>query len=191
MARTREFETEDAIEAVLNIFWRKGYADTSMSDLEAATGLKRQSLYRVFPDKRAIYLAALELYETVAVDAALVILNGAGDPVARLAKFLNEATKETRKSGERRGCFLCNASVDQVQHDAQVATIVNRMTIKLKNGLTSVIKEIPHFNDAEATKLAASILATYFGMRVMARANMKTRDLEAAAKIALSSLDAG
>jgi AcrR family transcriptional regulator len=63
MARLREFEIGEALDGVMDVFWRQGYEGASMQDIEAATGLNKQSLYRIFPDKRAMYLAALERYE--------------------------------------------------------------------------------------------------------------------------------
>ena len=45
MARTREFDMDQALDAALSTFWTQGYQATSMTDLMEATGLhKEQSL---------------------------------------------------------------------------------------------------------------------------------------------------
>lgn len=44
------------------IFWTRGYADTSIHDLERATGVNKSGLYAEFRDKDAIFLACLRHY---------------------------------------------------------------------------------------------------------------------------------
>ena len=41
MARTREFDPEEALDKAVQLFWRKGYFDTSMDDLVKETGVSR------------------------------------------------------------------------------------------------------------------------------------------------------
>jgi len=62
MARPRAFEPEEAVRQALLVFWHKGYDATSLSDIEAATGVARMSLYNVFGDKDGLFQAALERY---------------------------------------------------------------------------------------------------------------------------------
>lgn len=62
MARPREFDTDTAVRDALLVFWRKGYAATTMQDLEHATGLGRMSLYNAFGGKEDLFQAALERY---------------------------------------------------------------------------------------------------------------------------------
>ena len=44
------------------VFWDHGYEGASLPDLMAGTGLSRGSLYKAFGDKKALLLAALDLY---------------------------------------------------------------------------------------------------------------------------------
>ena len=44
------------------VFWRKGFAATSMNDLCDAMGIRSPSLYAAFGSKEALYLEALEHY---------------------------------------------------------------------------------------------------------------------------------
>ena len=84
MARLREFEIGEALDGVMGVFWRQGYDGASMQDIEAATGLNKQSLYRIFPDKRAMYLAALERFEAIEFEKAALLR----DEVVELRKVL-------------------------------------------------------------------------------------------------------
>ena len=46
--RTKEFDPEEVENAVMQVFWRKGFAATSIQDLVEETGLSRSSLYSSF-----------------------------------------------------------------------------------------------------------------------------------------------
>lgn len=63
MARTKEFDPDAALRAALELFWRRGYEATSMSDLVEHLGVGRASIYATFGNKRELYLKALARYE--------------------------------------------------------------------------------------------------------------------------------
>jgi AcrR family transcriptional regulator len=62
MAGVRQFDEQDAFEKSIALFWRKGYADTSMQDLADATGIQRGSLYNAYGGKDALFLRAYEIH---------------------------------------------------------------------------------------------------------------------------------
>ena len=62
MGRPREFDRDAALEAAMFLFWRKGFATTSMNDLCGAMGVGSPSLYAAFGSKEALYLEAVEYY---------------------------------------------------------------------------------------------------------------------------------
>jgi AcrR family transcriptional regulator len=41
------------------VFWKHGFADTSLQDLERATGVNKSGLYTEFRDKEDLFLACL------------------------------------------------------------------------------------------------------------------------------------
>src|SRR5271166_5705935 len=60
--RPRGFKPETALNQVMDVFWKDGFAATSLDDVSAATGLNRPSLYGAFGDKRTLYLQAYSQY---------------------------------------------------------------------------------------------------------------------------------
>jgi AcrR family transcriptional regulator len=66
IGRPREFDTERALELATQLFWRKGYEGTSLSDLTGTLGIKRPSLYAAFGNKEALFRLALDRYEAKA-----------------------------------------------------------------------------------------------------------------------------
>jgi AcrR family transcriptional regulator len=61
--RPREFSEEQALRAAVELFWRKGYEGTSLSDLTDAMAITRPSLYATFGNKEQLFFRALDLYQ--------------------------------------------------------------------------------------------------------------------------------
>jgi len=189
MARPREFDIEEALDAVMGVFWRLGFDGTSMQDIEAATGLNKQSLYRIFEDKRSMYLAALARYEAVETEKARAALSGDAPAKAKFEKLYDAALGLAAK-GDRSGCFLCNAATDQGQADAETTEFVNAAIKRIEKLFRSALADTASYkNDAKLLeKRAANLLAVYFGLRVMTKAGMPLRVLKAAASAAVESI---
>ena len=62
IGRPEGFDRDAALEAAMVLFWRKGFAATSMNDLCDAMGVRSPSLYAAFGSKEALYLEAIEHY---------------------------------------------------------------------------------------------------------------------------------
>ncbi|MEX3629140.1 MAG: helix-turn-helix domain-containing protein [Burkholderia sp.] len=62
MAGVRQFDEGEMLDKALALFWKKGYADTSMQELAAATGVQRGSLYNAYRDKETLFLRVFKVY---------------------------------------------------------------------------------------------------------------------------------
>lgn len=62
MGRLKCFDRNEVLEAAIQLFWRKGFADTSLSDLEKATGVNKSGLYSEFKDKEDIFFESMKRY---------------------------------------------------------------------------------------------------------------------------------
>ena len=59
----------------MRLFWRKGYAATSVEDLIETLHLSRSSLYDTFGDKRTLFIEALKLYSERVISSTARTLN--------------------------------------------------------------------------------------------------------------------
>src|SRR6267154_3085880 len=62
MGRPRAFDMDQALERALQVFWRKGYEGTSLTDLTEAMGINPPSLYAAFGNKEGLFHKAVERY---------------------------------------------------------------------------------------------------------------------------------
>jgi len=62
MGRAKNFSREEVLEKAMPVFWKHGFADTSLQDLERATGVNKSGLYTEFRDKEDLFLACLRRY---------------------------------------------------------------------------------------------------------------------------------
>lgn len=189
LGRPREFNEDEALSTIMGIFWAKGFEGTSLSDLVEATGLKKGSLYAAFGDKRAMYRKALALYDQTWIDAAACRLSGEGEPLSRIEALLQAASSNE----DRRGCFLCNAAIDQASVDADAGRLVQASLGRLEAALAGAIIEMGGPGDKSADgagRRAHHLMSVYFGLRVLARSGAGKAMMDDARSVALAALAA-
>src|ERR1700731_1172453 len=59
MGRPKNFSREEVLEKAMPVFWKHGFSDTSLQDLERATGVNKSGLYTEFRDKEDLFVACL------------------------------------------------------------------------------------------------------------------------------------
>ena len=60
--RPRAFDTERALDAAVEVFWRHGFEGASLAGLATAMGINKPSIYAAFGDKAQLFQAALRRY---------------------------------------------------------------------------------------------------------------------------------
>lgn len=169
MARPREFDETRVKEALMEVFWEKGYEATSMQDLVDATGLLKGSLYGAFGDKQTLYLIALEHYDHTRIQAGIDMLSGAGGSVEKIRRLFDSVIESAKTGLFAGGCLLCNASVEMAPVDklvkGSVKKTLHRLQVAVKAAIESKIKD-----SDEIQALSGFIICAYLGARVLAKA---------------------
>lgn len=181
MARTKEFNEDQALDKAVEIFWHKGYNGTSAQDLVTHLGLSRSSLYDTFGDKQKLFSKALQRYQKQGQDAIKDLLEESKDIKATLTLIFKQAVLESLEDRITKGCFMVNSAVELAMHDDEIANIVgdNRQTMEaifskaVKKGQES--GQIS--TQQEARTLARFIYNNYTGIRVLARSGEKDKQV--------------
>lgn len=106
--RPRTYDPAEALSQVMQTFWQKGYAGTSVDDLCAATGLNKPSLYAGLGDKQRLYHLALQAYVQQVGAGMVGVL---GDPRLSLREALDQLMHQAVSLyQDGRGCFLVSTT---------------------------------------------------------------------------------
>ena len=62
IGRPLGFDPDHVLEIAMTLFWEHGYDGVSISDLTAATGINRRSLYATFGSKEQLFYRAVDRY---------------------------------------------------------------------------------------------------------------------------------
>lgn len=193
MPRKKEFDVEEALRAVMEVFWRSGFDGTSIEDLTEATGVKRQSLYNALGEKRDMFIKALRKYEAEEGDNALAHVESQETGRGAIEYLFTALVENCSKDESRRGCFVVNTALEAC-HDEETQSVVGNAITAFesffKRNLRRGQKEGDIPSTVDANTAASGLLATYIGIRVVARTDEGEKLIKKMAKHALRSLDA-
>lgn len=147
MGRPKKFCRTDILCKAIPLFWKKGFADTGLQDIEKATGVNKSGLYSEFKDKEDLFVQSLNYY--------LETRNGkeilSKEPLGwnNIEEFL---TKVMACSESQGGCFSVSSMRDLSSLPAEANEMVNKSFVQLKKSIATNIA-------AEETKMDSSLLA--------------------------------
>jgi TetR/AcrR family transcriptional regulator, transcriptional repressor for nem operon len=142
LGRPREFDTDAALAAAMEEFWARGFHETSLADLEAATGLHRGSLYAAFGEKHRLFLTALERYGRWALGRLEEQLAAEASPLGGVRRHLeDQALRAGDHSGRRRGCLLSNSALELLPGDREAATVIAECQRAIIDRLTDALEQ--------------------------------------------------
>src|SRR3984957_21331204 len=95
MGRPKTFSRQGVLEKALPVFWRHGYADTSLQEIEEATGVNKSGLYAEFEGKEDLFLQSLRYYLDEQEKKRLLTATPLG--WANIARFLRLAPGNTHR----------------------------------------------------------------------------------------------
>lgn len=170
--RPLSFDREAALQQAMLLFWKHGYEATSLAALTHAMGVTAPSIYSAFGDKKQLFLEAVTRYVSGPVTSEEIIDGAATARDAAFALLKASATGFTGRSTPA-GCLLassaisCSSAAADVQ--AELAAIRRRIESRLRGRIRQAVEAGEMRRDADATALAAHVMAVIQGMSTLAR----------------------
>jgi TetR/AcrR family transcriptional repressor of nem operon len=193
MARPRSFDADQVREEAMREFWERGYRDTSVEDLVAATGLRPGSLYNAFPGgKRELFIDALERYSTLVVPRKLGALEGPDASLAEVRAYFDGLVEDLLSEEGRMGCLMVNSTVELAATDSEVGAIVRGHMARLERNVARALATARERGEISAAVDPAAraklLMATGMGLMVVGKTNPGREVLETIVAAAFADL---
>ncbi|GGM97157.1 TetR/AcrR family transcriptional regulator [Streptomyces fuscichromogenes] len=191
MVRIREFDIDQAVDRAMDLFWRRGYAGTSLQDLLQELSIGSGSFYAAFGSKEQLYLRSLDRYiHLQGGDLEKTLGGGAGiRPAVR--KVLTSLI-EADLTDPARGCLVVNTSTQcggQPSATERVNTAVRQVESLLADALERAQMRGEISSDKDPRKLARFLTTVIQGIRVVGQARTGREFAEDALSTAMHALD--
>ncbi len=154
----------------MRLFWRKGYAGTSVEDLIGTLNLSRSSLYDTFGQT----------------------LNKSSSPIAGIQTLFDELIGGVGSDTGALGCFMVNSVAELVPYDPDVTEIATAYSDSIQKLLTTVLTQARSqnmlTNKQTPKQLAAYVFNMIQGIRILIKSGATKEQVQAISAITLQSL---
>jgi TetR/AcrR family transcriptional regulator, copper-responsive repressor len=152
MGRPKNFSREEVLEKAIPLFWERGFADTSLQDLEKATGVNKSGLYSEFESKEQIFLESLKHYLSRR-DGGMLLEKPLGWD--RIKHFLQQSCP----AGTSGGCLAIFSMRELAIVPEEAHQLVANSLENLKRNIAKNVAAASSHADADAV---AEIIVTFF-----------------------------
>jgi AcrR family transcriptional regulator len=193
MGRPRSFDMGEALDAAMEVFWRRGYDGATLAELTAAMGIKPPSLYAAFGNKEGLLKAALDRYAQKRAEHMAGILAA---PTARqVAERLLFGTADIQTDpANPPGCLLvqgglaCGAGSENIPFELAAKRAQTEAELRDRFARARTEGDLPA--DSDPAALARFLSGVTAGMGVMAASGADRAALREVAQVALAAFPA-
>jgi TetR/AcrR family transcriptional repressor of nem operon len=178
--RPCEFDSEKVLDDVVELFWEKGYAATSVADVAEATGLSKSSLYNSFGSKDDLFERALRRYVDSRQRAITQVLRDGSQGLDDVADFIGSIRHEIR-AGDHRGCLAVNSSTELGLRETSIAAIGTLYRAEMRDGLVSALGravDLGEMSEGDVEARANVLLSVMLGLAVIVRSGAPDDEVE-------------
>jgi AcrR family transcriptional regulator len=187
--RPRAFDREHALRAAQELIWRHGYEAMSLSQLEAAMGIGKTSLYAAFGSKFDLLREATDLYLAETGAKMRAILDAPGTTMHVLRAFFEELAADLTDPGRPLGCFLVMAAPACALDNSDAIRFVQERRAAVAEILRARLERGREAGDltqeADPDRLSEYLMTLIHGLSIQARDGRSRSQLQASCDLAL------
>ncbi len=194
MARPKAFDTTEALDRAMLVFWARGFAATSLDDLTIAMGISRSSFYDTFGSKHDLFLAAIAYHNETVLPRRLAALDAGAIGVKQaISMVFSNIVDDIVAGAENGGSFLANIACEVAPADRQATRAIAAGLQAIEEAFFDAVTaaqqtgEIEPWRDPRA--LARYFTAALNGLAVMGQTGPDRGILEDITGVALTVLD--
>ena len=185
MARSPKFDDDEILDRAMSVLWHRGWARTSIRDLEEALEIKAPSIYRRFGSKEGLAVAAIDHYvDRVVGGRVSKYLPGEGDPIANVTRFLRTSVSEPDHGGRLRGCLITTTTLEASTLDPALDEALGRGLAAIEAGLRHELERAEALGQlaasVDAEQATATMVLVMQGLMALARSGSSAALLQQA-----------
>ncbi len=174
MARTKEYDRDQALENAMMLFWAQGYTTTSVQQLLDVMGISRSSMYTEFGNKRDLFVEVMSLYNRFSTGLIDTVAR-ANNPADAVREFYEIGFVQQPNKMLYRGCLLVNTILELRDVDDELSLTAIKYFDEIEKTFANCFQKCIS-NGTLQQDLDPEVLASFFmtaikGMRVVARQN--------------------
>ncbi len=189
LGRPRSFDRDRALDSAMRVFWRYGYEGASLTELTAAMGINRPSLYAAFGDKAALFREAVARY---GAGPGRYVRRALGRPTARQVAdtLLRGAISNATDPAQPGGCLWVHGALAAGPENAPIREELSALRargieqIRARFERARADSDLPEGTDTEA--LTLFVISMMHGIAVQAAAGFSREQLQRAADLAMT-----
>jgi TetR/AcrR family transcriptional regulator, transcriptional repressor for nem operon len=159
MARSVEFNEEQAIQKAMEVFWEKGYNGASLRDLTDAMKINSSSLYNTIGDKQELFVRCVKHYTDIRKKDLQKRLESDRSPFSILVNYINDAVSVIINGDN--SCMAVKTAFEVATNDQRVKDILKADSDYAYQFLYSLIKDAMDQGEI-STDEDPELLADYF-----------------------------
>lgn len=194
MARQIAYDPQKLRQDIMTLFWAQGYAETSLSDLEAATGLNRRQLYNGIGDKKSMFLGALDDFAQESGRTLLSQLERHDAGISDIENLFATFIQMAGQPDEPKGCMVCSTSQEDIADDVDVSNRMNAFFDRIRAAHLNALSRAKDRGEVRLSRdvlesRADALFGAHVALCILGRAGRPTEQLTNIARDATKNLD--
>lgn len=149
MARSVEFNEQDAIAKAMDVFWKKGYNGASMRELTEAMGINSSSLYNTIGDKQKLFVRCIKNYTETRMADALKIAHESKSSLNAIITFINASVNTIIHGND--SCLAIKTTFEVAKVDTDIQAILKADSDFTHSLILSLVKNAMDKNEINST----------------------------------------
>ncbi|WP_298474009.1 TetR/AcrR family transcriptional regulator [uncultured Maribacter sp.] len=192
MPRVKLFDEKEVLIKAMHLFWKQGYAATSVQDLVNSLGINRASLYDTFGDKEKLFKKAFAYYRKINNDALVAFLKKYPNVKEGFTALFNASINEAVSDIDCKGCFVVNSIAELIPGDDHMVRLIQENQEFMEVTFFEYLKKGKENGQLKTTQdlksLAYLLYTIQAGIKIVSKADVDKEKLLKSVEVGLSLL---